>query len=86
MDGQVVIDGGRSLAAIGIGEGGAYTCQGFITIDGATRFGIRVINAMYGVRAVRGMSNYSRSETLNSATRALPSWGKTASRDVATTC
>ena len=28
-----------------------------ITIDGVTRYGIRVINAMYGVRAVRGMSN-----------------------------
>ena len=37
MDGQVVIDGGRSLAAIGIGEGGAYTGQSFVTIDGATR-------------------------------------------------
>ncbi len=57
MDGQVVIDGGRALAAIGIGEGGSYTGQNFVTIDGATRYGIRVINAMFGVRAVRGMSN-----------------------------
>ena len=57
MDGQVVIDGGRALAAIGIGEGGSYTGQSFITIDGATRNGIRVINAMFGVLAVRGMSN-----------------------------
>ena len=57
MDGQVVINGGRAIAAIGIGEGGSWTGQSFITVDGATRYGIRLINAMYGVRATRGMSN-----------------------------
>lgn len=56
-DGRVIIDGGDALSAIGIGEGGSFTAQHYITIDGATRYGIWVRNAYYGVRAVRGSNN-----------------------------
>jgi hypothetical protein len=52
-DGRVVVDGGGGLFAIGIGEGGSYVGQNYITIDGATRYGIWLRNAMYGVRAGR---------------------------------
>ncbi|MBF6651119.1 hypothetical protein [Methylobacter sp. BlB1] len=55
-DGQVIIDGGDSLGAIGIGEGSGRG-QSHITIDGVTRYGIKVQNASVGVRAVRGPSD-----------------------------
>ena len=57
LDGRIIIDGGGALAAIGIGEGGSYTAQSNITIDGVTRYGILLRNAMYGIRAGRGLSN-----------------------------
>lgn len=56
-DGRVIIDGGGSLAAIGIGEGGSYSAQSYITIDGVTKYGIWLRHAYYGVRADRGRSN-----------------------------
>jgi hypothetical protein len=56
-DGRVIIDGGGSLAAIGIGEGGSFTGQSHITIDGVTKYGMWLRNAMYGVRADRGSSD-----------------------------
>jgi hypothetical protein len=57
-DGNVVIDGGNGLFAIGIGEGGDFLGKSYITIDGVTRYGIQARNAMYGIRADReGNSN-----------------------------
>ena len=55
-DGRVIIDGGGGLAAVGFGEGGDWMGKSFVTIDGATRYGIWLRNAMYGVRADRGPS------------------------------
>jgi hypothetical protein len=55
-DGQVIIDGGGSLGAIGIGEGSGVG-QSYITIDGVTKYGIKARNALIGVRADRGASN-----------------------------
>lgn len=56
FDGQVTIDGGGGLGAIGIGESSGKG-QSYITIDGVTKFGIKVRNAVIGVRAVRGPSD-----------------------------
>jgi hypothetical protein len=55
-DGRVIIDGGGGLAAVGFGEGGDWMSKSFVTIDGATRYGIWLRNATYGVRADRGPS------------------------------
>lgn len=54
MDARIIIDGGGSNFAIGIGEAPAYAAQSNIVIDGATRYGIWARNAMYGVRAAYG--------------------------------
>jgi hypothetical protein len=56
-DGRVIIDGADGLFAIGIGEGGSFTGQSNITIDGVTKYGIWLRNAMFGIRAARGSSN-----------------------------
>jgi len=56
-DSRVIIDGRGGMAAVGIGEGGSYSGQSFITIDGVTEYGIWLRNAMTGVRAARGKSN-----------------------------
>ncbi len=54
-DARVVIDGGRGLSAVS--TDGSYTSHDFITVDGATRYGIWARNAYYGVRAAYGTSN-----------------------------
>lgn len=56
-DGRVIIDGGDSTYAVGIGEAPAYSAQNYITIDGATKYGIWLRNAEYGVRAAYGSNN-----------------------------
>src|SRR5690606_7057604 len=45
-DSRVIIDGRGGMAAVGIGEGGSYSGQSFITIDGVTEYGIWLRNAM----------------------------------------
>jgi hypothetical protein len=55
-DTRVTIDGGRNRAAVGIGET-TYSAQHHITVDGATRYGIWIRNAYYGVRAAYGSNN-----------------------------
>jgi hypothetical protein len=52
-DSRVIIDGGNSRAALGIGES-TYSAQHYITLDGATKYGIWLRNAYYGVRAAYG--------------------------------
>lgn len=56
-DGRVIIDGRGSLGAIGIGEGGTYSGQSHITVDGSSKYGIWLRSALHGIRAVRGSSN-----------------------------
>jgi hypothetical protein len=63
FDGRVIIDGGDNRSAIGIGET-TYSPQQHITIDGATRYGIWVRNAYYGVRAVYGAGSANAGLTL----------------------
>lgn len=59
-DGLVVFDGGNGLCAVCIGN----TVQAdYVTVDGATRYGIWVRNAMYGVKP-RGPSNAANNLTI----------------------
>jgi hypothetical protein len=52
-DARVIIDGQDNLGAIGIGQA-VFKEIDYITVDGATRYGIWVRNAFYGVRAGYG--------------------------------
>jgi hypothetical protein len=56
-DSRVIVDGGKGLFALGCGEAPAYAHQSYVTIDGATKYGIWLRNASYGVRAGYGCDN-----------------------------
>lgn len=56
-DAQVIIDGNGSDGGVSIGYSPAWAAQSNITIDGATRNGIWIRNAYYGVRAGYGVDN-----------------------------
>ncbi|MGZ3795652.1 MAG: hypothetical protein ACXVB1_04780 [Pseudobdellovibrionaceae bacterium] len=56
-DARIIIDGGGAIAAIGVGEGGSYTAQSYITVDGVTKYGIWLRNGYHGVRLDREPSS-----------------------------